>query len=45
MSIFLYDFLSIFVSLNQVFNIDHVIKKLICFIFNVYVFDIFHLYV
>ena len=40
-----YDFFSIFKNseLVKVFNIDHVIKKVIRSILNVYLFDIFHL--
>ena len=30
---------------DQVFNINHVIKKVICSILNIYFFDVPHLYV
>ena len=41
----LYDFLSILTKLElKSFNIDHVIKKVVCSIFDVNLFDIPHLY-
>ena len=40
---FLYDFLSIFYQAwIKVFNVNHVIKKVICTIFNINLFDISH---
>ena len=43
MPMLLYDFLSIFSKLEiKIFNVNHIIKKVICMIFNINLLDIYN---